>query len=160
MCERPASKQTLLWSTEDGKNWREELDFDLSRSYSRILWQNDRAYCASDESSSCGEGMSSFVLNPLPKVQNQKRLTSYLTTHTRFQGLENRSSHLPKTGPSVCSVSRNTTLTKCRRWLVPSRSYATGRLGVSEAPYKEWKWTPTKLQFGAPNLLILKDQRC
>ncbi|MCS7466945.1 hypothetical protein NZK35_09840 [Stieleria sp. ICT_E10.1] len=46
---------------------------------------------------------------------------------------------------------------KVRRWLIPSGKYATGRIGVSKAPYTEWTWTPTNLKFGYPNLLVLKD---
>jgi hypothetical protein len=57
-----ASEKTIVWSTDDGKDWREELDIKLSRSYSRVHWRNERAYCVSNESSSCGEKFEFFRL--------------------------------------------------------------------------------------------------
>jgi len=154
-----ASKKTLLWSTEDGKNWREEIDIDLSRSYSRVLWQNNRAYCASDESSSCGERYELFRVESA--VEGSGPETTYKLSHDSHTLSGPRESQLAFTKDrAICLLSFETyDFDKVRRWLIPSGSYAAGRLGVSEAPYKEWKWTPTKLPFGAPNLLILKDQR-
>jgi hypothetical protein len=154
-----ASKKTLLWSTDDGNNWREELDINLGRSYSRILWQNNRAYYASDESSSCGERFGFFRVESA--VEGSEPETTYKLSHDSHTLTGPRESQLAFTSDrAICLLSFETyDFDKVRRWLIPSGSYAMGRLGVSEAPYQEWKWTPTKLQFGAPNLLVLKDQR-
>ena len=154
-----ASKKAILWSTDDGNNWREELDIDLSRSYSRIFWQNNRAYCASDESSSCGERFEFFRVESADKGSAPE--TTYKLAHDSHTLTGPRESQLAFTKDrAFCLLSFETyNFDKVRRWLIPSSSYATGRFGVSEPPYKKWTWTPTNLQFGHPNLLVLKDKR-
>ena len=152
-----ASEKTIVWSTDDGADWREELDIKLSRSYSRIHWQNDRAYCVSDESSSCGEKFEFFRLESAGEGSAPK--TVYELSHNSHTLTGPRESQLVVTKDrAFCMLSFKTyNFDKVRRWLIPSGKYATGRIGVSKAPYTEWTWTPTNLKFGHPNLLVLKD---
>ena len=154
-----AAGKTILWSTDDGNNWREELDIDLSRTYSRVLWQNNRAYCASDESSSCGERFELFRVESA--VKGSAPETTYKLSHDSHTLTGPRESQLTFTKDrAFCLLSFKTyKFDKVRRWLIPSNSYATGKFGVSKAPYEEWTWTPTNLRFGLPNLLVLKDKR-
>ncbi len=152
-----ASEKTIVWSTDDGADWREELDIKLSRSYSRIHWQNDRAYCVSDESSSCGEKFELFRLESAGEDSAPK--TVYELSHNSHTLTGPRESQLVVTKDrAFCMLSFKTyNFDKVRRWLIPSGKYATGSIGVSKAPYTEWTWTQTNLKFGHPNLLVLKD---
>ena len=152
-----ASEKTFVWSTDDGADWREELDIKLSRSYSRVHWQNDRAYCVSDESSSCGEKFEFFRLESAGEGSAPK--TVYELSHNSHTLTGPRESQLVVTKDrAFCLLSFKTyDFDKVRRWLIPSGKYATGRIGVSKAPYTEWTWTPTNLNFGHPNLLVLND---
>ena len=151
--------KTLLWSAEDGMDWQEELDIDLSRSYSRVLWKNDRAYCAADESSSCGEKFEFFRLESA--VEGSGPETTYKLAHNSHTLSGPRESQLTFVkDQAICLLALEAyKFDKVRRWLIPSGSYAMGRLGISKGPYKEWKWMQTKLPFGSPNLLVLKDER-
>ncbi len=154
-----ASKNTILWSTDDGKDWREEVDIKLSRSYSRIHWQNEQAYCVSDESSSCGEKFEFFRLESAEVGSAPK--TVYKLSHNSHTLTGPRESQLVLTKDwAVCLLSFETyNFDKPRRWLIPSGKYATGKIGVSKAPLTDWTWTPSNLQIGHPNLLVLKDKR-
>ena len=154
-----ASRRTVVWSTDDGADWREELDLKLSRSYSRVHWRNDRAYCVSDESSSCGEKFEFFRLESAEVDSAPK--TVYKLSHNSHTLTGPRESQLVLSDDrAVCLLSFETyNFDKARRWLVPSGEYATGKIGVSTAPYTEWTWTPSNLEFGHPNLLVLKDKR-
>ena len=147
--------KAILWSTDDGNNWREEREINLSRSFSRILWQNNRAYCASDESASCGERFELFRVESADKGSAPE--TTYWLAHDTHTLTGPRESQLAFTKDrAYCLLSFETyNFDKVNRWLIGSNSYATGRFGVAEAPYKKWTWTPTNL----PNLLVLKDKR-
>ncbi len=155
-----APKKAIFWSTDNGNNWREEFDIDLSKSYSRILWQNSRAYCSTDETSSCGERFEYFRVESADRGSSPE--TTYKLTHdTSTTHTGPRESQLAFTDDrAICLLSFETyNFDAVRRWLIPSNSYATGQFGVSKAPYEKWTWTPTNLQFGHPNLLVLKDKR-
>ena len=153
-----ASEKTTIWSTDDGKDWREELDIKLSRSYSRVHWRNERTYCVSDESSSCGEKFEFFRLESADEGSAPK--TVYKLSHNSHTLTGPRESQLVLTDDrAVCLLSFETyNFDKVRRWLIPSGKYATGKIGVSKAPFTEWTWTPSNLQIGHPNLLVLKDK--
>lgn len=152
-----ASEKTIVWSTDNGADWREELDIKLSRSYSRVHWQDDRAYCVSDETSSCGEKFELFRLESAGEGSAPK--TVYELSHNSHTLTGPRESQLAfAADQAFCMLSFKTyNFHKVRRWLIPSGKYATGRIGVSKAPYTEWAWTPTNLNFGHPNLLVLND---
>ena len=151
--------KTLLWSSEDGIDWQEELDTNLSRSYSRVLWQNNRAYCAADESSSCGEKFEFFRLESA--AEGSEPETTYKLSHNSHTLSGPRESQLAFVkDQAICLLAFEAyNFDKVRRWLIPTRSYTMGRLGISKGHYKEWKWMRTKLPFGSPNLLVLKDER-
>jgi len=153
-----ASDRTIVWSTDNGNDWREEHDFKLSRSYSRVHWQNERAYCVSDESSSCGEKFEFFRLESADAGSAPK--TVYKLSHNSHTLTGPRESQLVLTDDrAVCLLSFETyNFDKVRRWLIPSGKYATGKIGVSKAPFTEWTWTPTNLKIGHPNLLVLEDE--
>jgi hypothetical protein len=154
-----ASDKTVVWSTGDGVDWQEDVNIKLSRSYSRIHWHDDRAYCVSDESASCGEKFEFFRIESA--VAGAPPETVYKLSHNSHTLTGPRASQLAfADAQAFCLLSFKTyDFDKVRRWLVPSDSYAAGRFGVSKAPYKEWTWTPTNVKFGHPNLLILKDKR-
>ena len=154
-----ASQRSVVWSTDNGADWRAELDLKLSRSYSRVHWRNERAFCVSDESSSCGEKFELFRLESADVDSAPK--TVYELSHNSHTLTGPRESQLVLTDDrAVCLLSFETyNFDKARRWLVPSGEYATGKIGVATAPYTEWTWTPSNLPFGHPNLLVLKDKR-
>ena len=154
-----SSEMTIIWSTDDGADWREERGLNLSRSYSRVHWQNERAYCVSDESSSCGEKFEFFRLESADADSVPK--TVYKLSHNSHTLTGPRESQLAFTDDgAVCLLSFETyNFDKVRRWLVPSGKYAMGKIGVSKAPYTEWAWAQSNLQIGHPNLLVMKDKR-
>jgi hypothetical protein len=159
LCVTGRADKAILWSTDDGNNWREELDIDLNKSDSRILWHKNRAYCASDESASCGEKFEFFRVQSAEKGSPPE--TTYKLAHNTHSLTGPRESQLAfAKDRAFCLLSFETyDFDKVRRWLVPGNSNATGKFGVSEAPFEEWTWTPTNLQFGQPNLLVLQDKR-
>lgn len=160
LCVAGRSNKAVLWSTDDGSSWSEEVDIDLNSSYSRIAWQKDRAYSASDESSSCGEQFEYFGIESADNASSPEM--TYRRSHD---------THKTRTGPRESQLAFGDDRAYCllsfetydfdpqRRWLVPSNSYGTGQLGVAEAPYEEWTWVPTNLKFGRPNLMVLSDKR-
>ncbi len=154
-----APKKAIFWSTDDGKKWREELDFDLNKPNSRIFWQNNRAYCATDETSSCGEKFEFFRVESACKGSPPE--TTYKLAHNTQTLKGPRESQLAFTKDrAFCLLSfKKYDFDRVRRLLIESRSYATGTFGVSKAPYKQWTWRPISLRFGHPNLLVLRDKR-
>ena len=121
-----ASEKTIVWSTDDGKDWREELDIKLSRSYSRVHWRNERAYCVSDESSSCGEKFEFFRLESADVDSAPK--TVYKLSHNSHTLTGPRESQLVLAEDrAVCLLSFETyNFDRVRRWLVPSGKYCHG----------------------------------
>lgn len=159
LCVTGRAKKAIFWSTDDGKNWSEELDIDLNKSDSRILWHENRAYCAPDESASCGEKFEYFRVESADKGASPE--TTYRLAHNTHTLTGPRESQLAFTEDrAFCLLSFETyDFDAVRRWLIPGNTYATGQFGVSKAPFEKWTWTPTNLRFGHPNLLVLKDKR-
>ncbi len=140
--DRPKSRDSMSWFSADGKAWTEALkvadpDFWLWR----VAWHKGTAYGVGYR---VGE-----ATDPFARLYASRDGAKFETHVDRLfeKGRPNEA--------SLIFLEDDTCLCLLRR----EQDGATGQLGTSRPPYKEWTWKDLGVRIGGPHHLQLPDGR-
>lgn len=134
-------KQPRVAFSNDGANWSHPQKVLHEGDWLwRVTWHKGRAYGI--VYSSVKDAVRDWKLS---LAESDDGIHFHKTTKLDVSGSPNEATlRFQKNGDAIALVRRES-LDKVA-WI-----------GTSSAPYKDWNWTPSNMQVGGPNFIILKD---
>ncbi|MGE0609301.1 MAG: exo-alpha-sialidase [Pirellulales bacterium] len=131
--------QSLAWFSQDGREWSDKHEIgDADFWLWRATWHKGKAY-------GIGYGCDKDQSIRLYSSQDGKQFDT-LVAPLLDVSYPNESSIVFEGETAYCLLRRD-------------GQPATGLLGTSQPPYKEWEWKDLKTRIGGPHMILLADGR-